>query len=338
MKKLIAYIILPLALLLNACQQDKTVVNGKPTTSQETGLSLLQEDNAAWQHENLRIYPILADEGLIAAHAGQANIKTLENVMGTQGFRITEVKNFGRATSNWYNGLTLVNKTTDSVFIMSGDVVTGGNQDRVNQEDLMALPGTIRNIPVFCVEQGRSFYYNPGAGADEKKLAAFKGYYSVASPRVRKAVYDGDQGKVWDAVSNVTTANKAVSTTGAYAALESEEVVRTRCESYTNFFSGKFEEIPNAVGLVAVSNGKVIGVEIFGHPQLFQRRMKSLVHSYAVETAMTSADVSSTPEDKQEDVLDAFNHVARKARSTVKQDETAGRFDFNGVWMHLYSK
>ena len=337
MKKLIAYIILPLALLSGACQQDKTVVNTKPSATQETGLSLIQEVNADWQHENLRIYPVVADAALIAAHAAQANIKTLEDAMGTQGFRITEVKNFGRETGNWYNGLTLVNKSTDTVFIMSGDVVTGGNQDRVNEEDLMAMPGTIRNIPVFCVEHGRSYYYNPDAGESEKKLAAFKGYYSVASPKVRKAVYEGDQGKVWSAVSTVTTANKAVSTTGAYAALEGDDAVRARCESYNHFFTGKFETIPNAVGMVVVSNGKVIGVEIFGHPQLFQRRIKSLIHSYAVETAMT-AGVSSTPDDTSDDVQDAFNHVARKAGKTGKQDETAGRFDFNGEWMHLYSK
>ncbi len=336
MKKLIAYTALALALFVVSCQQDPTVVNKKNNSSLETGLTMLQEDNAAWQHENLRIYPVLADDALIAAHTAQANVKTLEDAMGARGFRITELKNFGRESGNWYNGLTLVNKSADTVFIMSGDVVTGGNQDRVNEEDLMALPGTIRNFPVFCVEHGRSTYYNPEASASEKQLAAFKGYYSVASPRVRKAVYEGDQNKVWSAVSNVTSANNATSTTSAYAALEGEDLVRARCQSYTDFFTGKFETIPNAVGLVAVSNGKVIGVEIFGHPNLFQRRIKSLVHSYAVEAAMqteTTSEAAATTDD----INAAFTHVARKARENGKSDETAGRVDYGGTWLHLFS-
>lgn len=337
MKKLIAYILAPAVILIAACQQDKPVVNTKPNTPQENGLSLQEEENAALKHENLRIYPIIADEATINAHAAQASVKTLDEMMGQKGFRITEVKNFGRDQGNWYNGLTLLNKTDDPVFIMSGDVVIGGNQDRVNEEDQMAMPGTIRNFPVFCVEHGRSSYYNPAASAEEKKLAAFKGYYSVASPKVRKAVYGGNQGEVWNAVSHVTEANNATTSTQAYAALETADVVRDRCKSYTDFFTGKFDEMPNAVGMVAVSNGKVIGVEIFGHPQLFQRKVKSLIHSYAVEAAAVN-DTSNAPVANNYDVQDAFKQVARKARKTATSDEVAGKFVHDGEWLHLYSK
>lgn len=337
MKKLIAYILAPVVILIASCQQDKPVVNTKPAAQQEAGLTLQVENNAALQHENLRIYPIVADEATINAHAAQASIKTLDEMMGQKGFRITEVKNFGREQANWYNGLTLLNKTDDAVFIMSGDVVTGGNQDRVNEEDQMAMPGTIRNFPVFCVEHGRSYYYNPEASEEEKKLAAFKGYYSVASPKVRKAVYGGNQGEVWDAVSHVTKANNAGSSTQAYAALENADIVRDRCKSYTDFFTGKFDDMPNAVGMVAVSNGKVIGVEIFGHPQLFQKRVKSLIHSYAVEAASVQ-DTSNSPGDNTYDIQDAFKHVAGKARKTSTSDETAGKFVHDGEWLHLYSK
>jgi hypothetical protein len=338
MKKLIAYMVLPLVLLLNACQEEKTFTDKNTTATKQNinGLELQDDNNAEWQHGMLRLYPILADEELIADHAGQAHIKTLSDAMVTKGFRITEVKQFGREQTNWYNGLTLVNKSKDTVYVMSGDVVTGGNQDRVNSEDLMAMPGTIRNIDVFCVEHGRSTYYNPNADAVERKLAAFNGYYGIASPRVRKAVYDKDQSAVWGAVAQVTKDNNAASSTQTYAALEQENDMKEAREAYIRFFTSKFENMPNVVGLVAVCNGKVIGTEVFGHPALFQRRVKALVHGYAVDAATATKD--ENPTDDTAAAKRAFSNVVTVAANGKKGTEEIGRFDFGGDWVHIYKK
>ena len=333
MKKYFVLLTFSLLVLLNACReegQSNTTTNSKPA------LSLLKDHPEDWQHDNLQLYPIVADAALLAEHAGQANIKTLSEAMSTKGFRITEVKQFGREQANWYSGLTLVNKSTDTVFIMSGDVVTGGNQDRVNEEDLMALPGTIRNIDVFCVEAGRSSYYNPAADESERKLAAFRGYYNVASPRVRKAVYGGDQQEVWGAVAQVTSANGAGSSTSTYAALETENEFKTRRDGYVHFFNDKFATVENVVGVVAVCDGKVIGTEVFGHPQLFNRRVKALIHSYAVEAATIETGRTSPPVVEVAD--HAFKTVLKKAAPDAKSDASIGRFDFGGQWLHLYSK
>ena len=104
-------------------------------------------------------------------------------------------KPYGRfEDSGAVNSLTVQNKSQDTVFIMSGDVVQGGRQDRVIAMDMVVPPRTITDIPVFCVEQNRWSYMENDQMIDDhqaqqnKKIYAFTGYYNVASNDLRKTV------------------------------------------------------------------------------------------------------------------------------------------------------
>ena len=102
----------------------------------------------------------------------------------------------------------------------------------------IVLPGTVKNIEVFCVEAGRSHYYDESASKVEKSVGAFKGYYNVASPQVRHAVQtSGNQSEVWAAVAKVTKANGAESSTSAYAALENATDQKATRDAYLRFFN-----------------------------------------------------------------------------------------------------
>lgn len=297
------------------------------------GLQLDLSARPEWQYESLRLYPILVDDATRASNVLPV-LKTLAEGMAMPGFRITERKQFGREQDNWYNGLTVQNKSTDTVFLMAGDVVTGGNQDRVIAHDDIVLPGTVKNIEVFCVEAGRSTYYDPAAPASEKRVAAFRGYYNVASPQVRQAVYSGNQAGVWDAVAQVTSANDASSSTQTYAALDTENAQKAKREACLRFFEGKFSDLPNIVGVVAVSNGNVIGVDIFGQPDLFQRQFKALLHGYAAETAVAGKQ----PPQSDHLAEKAFQKMAREAAPTRTGNDQVGKFALQDAWVHLYSK
>ncbi|MCK6690575.1 MAG: hypothetical protein L6Q97_00575 [Thermoanaerobaculia bacterium] len=316
---------------LNTTEPANTAAPSYPVA----GLHLQLNANPAWQYENLRLYPVvLASDRQTAEGVGLPLLKTLSEAMNLPGFRITERKQFGNDPGAWYNALTVQNKTDETIFLMAGDVVTGGNQDRVIAHDDVVLPRTVKNIEVFCVEHGRSSYYNPAAPESEKKVAAFRGYYSVASPQVRKAVHSGNQQGVWDAVSAVTAVNDAKSGTGTYAALETENEKKARREAYLRFFDGKFDDMPNTVGIVAVCNGKVVGIDIFGQPDLFRRQFKALLHGYATEAA-AAEPVSNMPEPNVEY---AFHDVASLAGPDKHGSELAGKFDLEGRWVHLFKK
>lgn len=300
------------------------------------GLKLLVASNPAWSYKNLRLYPVVADAGSFQTQNALPAVKSLAEAINIQGFRITERKRFGRSPDAWYNALTVQNKSQDTIFLMAGDVVRGGNQDRVIAYDDIVLPATVKNILVFCVEAGRSSYYDPEAPMSEKKLAAFHGYYNVASPQVRKAVYSGNQSGVWDAVASVTAANKAESSTRAYAALETENDLKAKRTEYLRFFDGKFAQEQQVVGVVAVCGSTVLGVDIFGRPDLFRQQFNGLMHGYATEAAVSKDTALAATADEL--ARNAFRSVARLADQHQNGNDQAGKFSLNDTWLHLYRK
>ena len=62
MKKLV--FLTAFAALFFACQSDNRT-NTTSTAAAHGSLTLLTEANPAWQHENLRLYPIVADAALM---------------------------------------------------------------------------------------------------------------------------------------------------------------------------------------------------------------------------------------------------------------------------------
>jgi hypothetical protein len=333
MKKLFALALFG-ALALFACQNDGPTPRFSANNAPD-GLSLLTDANPEWQHENLRLYPVVADAALLAAQSNLQHFKTLAEGMNTPGFRVLERKQFGRDESTWYHAVTVQNKSQDTILVLSGDVVTGGNQDRVMAHHQVILPKTVQNVEVFCVEAGRSHYYDPAAPAAEKELAAFKGYYNVASPQVRRAVQTtGNQADVWAAVAKVTEANGATSPTKAYAALDSESDQKAKRDAYLRFFDGKLSDRPDVVGMVAVSGDRVLGVDIFGSPDLFRREYSALLHGYVAE----ASTASSLPNDPDALAQRHFEQVIRLAAPGAQPDDSAGKFAYQGQWLHLFSK
>ncbi len=326
MKHLILSIV-AVGMFFSACKNDNTLIS----SASNNGLQLVATDNPAWQYENLRLYPIVADAGTPQL----AHLKTLSEGMKTPGFRITEQKQFGRSEERTYNILTVQNKSQDTIYMLSGDVVTGGKQDRVIAQDQIVMPGTVRNMDVFCVEQGRWSFNEAQATPSEKKLYAFNGYYSVASPKVRQAVQrTGSQQQVWAAVASVTSANGATSSTSTYAALDTENDQKSKRDAYLRFFEDKLSSEPNVVGMVAVCGDQVLGVDIFGSPDLFRREYASLLHGFVTEAATAECETKANIATVQH----AFGKVAALSNPSATSNKEAGKFALGNEWIHLFNK
>ncbi len=94
------------------------------------------------------------------------------------------------------NKLFVENVSNDTVYLMAGEVVKGGKQDRVLASDMVLPPNSDKvELPVFCVEHGRWSYKSDAFGFTE--------YYTVSANSVRgKAVKEKNQYEVWDAVED----------------------------------------------------------------------------------------------------------------------------------------
>lgn len=323
------------ALLCFAACQSNSSTHNKTDNAPQNGLSLLTEAKPEWQYEQLRLYPIVI--ALTEQNCAQlAALKTLSEGMQTPGFRITELKQFGRSLEPAVNALTVQNKSKDMIYLMSGDVVRGGNQDRVIAQDQIAMPGTVHNMDVFCVEHGRWQYDEAGATDNEKALCAFKSYYNMASPEVRKAVQrTKNQQEVWDAVSRVTALNSASSNTGTYAALEQDNDIKVKREAYISHLSKAFMDMDNVVGIIAVRGDEILSADVFGHPTLFARQFPSLLHGIVAESAANP----STSTNKNDAVAsETFRALAALAGKGMEGTEQIGKFAHGDCWVHLYKK
>lgn len=289
MKHILLFI--ALAFLITSCQVEKT--SDADTNSPFT---VLKEE--AITFKNLTIYPIAADPSFIENNEGVKELMGLKEAIQLDRFRISEKKPFGRFEDmDAVNNLTVQNKTDQTIFLMNGDIVQGGRQDRVLAQSRIIPPRTITDIAVFCVERGRWQFRDSSPeeeGSEQEKTnqraLAFKGYYNVASSQIRRTIeYSNEQKEVWEQVSKITTANQAENPTHAYTGLEaSEEYTKDRA-AYLNALELNFDENKRVVGWIAGSGSEILGADIFGHPELCERQYEALLHSYITDVIPTES-------------------------------------------------
>jgi hypothetical protein len=118
-------------------------------------------------YKNLTIFPLYGKE----PQAPADDVLSLDEALKMGVLLVHE-----SASGGDVNTLYLTNLSSRYIFIMAGEVVLGGQQDRCLSSDLMLPPGA-KNVPVtvFCVEHGR------WTGSAAFKQSA----HSVAAPDVR---------------------------------------------------------------------------------------------------------------------------------------------------------
>ncbi|MFM9948733.1 MAG: ARPP-1 family domain-containing protein [Saprospiraceae bacterium] len=325
------HILLFSLLALAACKTETSDQNQTTSQPQMSGIQIDRTDNPEWRHENLRLYPLVADAAFVAGHAAAGNYIGLKDAMAMPKFRIVEKKPFGRFDDHGaVNMLTVENRSNFPVFLMSGDVVKGGNQDRIIAEDMVVPPVAIADAPVFCVEQGRWQYREEDAGDEAaKKVYAFKGYYNVASGELRRTVKETkNQNEVWAKVGDITSANDATNGTSAYTGLEGSEAFVEARGQYLRYFEGKFGQVENMVGVLAVNGDQIIGADVFAHPDLFQKQFPALLHSYVTD-AVTHKNTGTLSDGKLDGWLYGFEQAWKK-----KGDSDTKFYD-QGMMIHF---
>jgi hypothetical protein len=138
-----------------------------------------------YTHKNLTIF--------LLHGAGQSQSRAPLTLQEAMKRKLVVVRETGDV-----NRLTIQNRSNQDVFVQAGDIVKGGQQDRVLALDLIVPPKSGR-IPIdaFCVEQGR--WNRRGNEA----VAAFSASENALASKDLKiaAKAKGSQGDVWVNVS-----------------------------------------------------------------------------------------------------------------------------------------
>ncbi len=189
------------------------------------------------------------------------------------------------------NTLLVHNHSDKPLFILSGQTVCGGKQDRICYEDVIVPPHTSNfEIKVFCVEQGR-WHLMSDDGAFEAN--------EVAVDSVRKiARAEKDQGKVWSGVHAMRIVSQravgfvpiADRGTDAYLDSATDPKLKEKRAPYLDALAGKWKDEKKLAGFVVVIDGHIRSADVFNDPGVFAKLRESLLRSYASRAALAEGE------------------------------------------------
>ncbi|HWN99711.1 MAG TPA: DUF6569 family protein [Blastocatellia bacterium] len=293
--------------------------------------------------EKLTIFPVISDQPVsstefITLDQGLLSGKVIITELGANG-RSRRINRRQLSETPEVNRLALTNKSGKSLVLIAGEMLLGGQQDRIVGHDcIIEASNTPVPFDVFCVEHGR--WSGEGAFGQQGGAAVASGAGSgsgsgsragladsdrrtgvvapMALPKIReKAQAQKSQGDVWTAVAETVTVNRAVSSTGDLKSVYQNKRVNSRLDDYDRAFKSKLSAA-SVVGVIAAVGGKIVSADVFASHALFQAYWPKMLKSYALESVST-IDASK----QQVNRIDAEAFLAR-SQGTGDSEGKAG--------------
>ena len=248
-------------------------------------------------HKNLTIF-LVHGKDLIAGHS----FLTLQEALAQKKVVVYETKDV--------NELAIRNLSNQDIYVQSGDIVRGGDQDRMISMDFIVPPKSGRMpIAAFCVESGRwSRRGNEGN-------ASFASSENSASTKNLKlaAKSENSQQAVWENVTaaqeklskNVSaTVNVVASPSSLELSLENAKV-KESAATYIKAFANLLKNKNDVIGYVFAINGSVNSADVYASSVLFAKLWPKLLKASAVE-AIAELEENAKPASVQETAITAF--------------------------------
>jgi hypothetical protein len=246
-----------------------------PTDALSANAKLL----APIQVESLTLTPIVST----AQKLEPEPLIVLDEAMSKKLVRIHENKNED------VNNLTLTNNSEQPLFLLAGEVIIGGKQDRIIGKNTIVPPKKTQTVPVFCVEHGR--WDNSG-----KEFTTAK---ALAHGRLRGSANFDTQGDVWKEVAAKNAKRNTKNATDTYRNVAKQQAsgALATWEKQVDASIAKLPEGDRAklVGFAVSLNGKVATVDVFDNPTLFKKLQAKLVRSYITEAIDVKKAKDITP-------------------------------------------
>jgi len=262
-------------------------------------------------HDNLAIYLVHGSGG------GGAVPVTLQEALAKGAVKVHETGSV--------NELTVENTGKDEVYVQAGDIVKGGQQDRVLSVDLLLPPrsGEV-SIAAFCVEHGRwtargsedvrQFSSAASAMPSHEAKVAMRTYAVTAAAPPADAsastmAYAGGAGvgesqqEIWSTVRK--TQDRLSRSVGALVAapaspsslqlsLENEGLKQAQT-AYIAALQGAGESGDDIIGYVFAINGKINSGDVYASNALFRKMWIKLLAANVTEAISVKEAAGAAP-------------------------------------------
>ena len=337
--------VLVISLLLTLFVTVLVARSGRSQTSQTQPKPATSNSNyrlsGPYTHKNLTIFLVHGKERM----PGKTFL-TLQEALAQKKVIVYETKDV--------NELAIRNLSNQDVYVQSGDVVRGGEQDRMISIDFIVPPRS-RRIPIaaFCVESDR--WEKRG---NESPASFSSSENAVATKDLKLAAKKSEsQTEVWENVKvaqakigrNVNLAVLDVSAPSSYELAVSNSVVVSTGNEYVKALSAIVRNKPDVIGYVFAINGHVNSADVYASRPLFLKLWPKLLKASAVE-AIAELNQAQAAEPITNETVHSFlaeserasaksKDITQRVKLVTREDdrniffETVDRAE-NGNWIH----
>jgi hypothetical protein len=291
----------------NAAQQQQP-------TAQDQAIASSYRLSGPYTHKNLTIFLVHGKELMPGK-----NFLTLQEALMQKKVIVYETKDV--------NELAIRNLSNQDVYVQAGDVVRGGEQDRMISVDFIVPPRS-RRIPIaaFCVESDR--WEKRG---NESPVAFSSSENSIATKELKLAAKrSNSQSEVWETVkvaqqklsANTGVAVVDVSAPSSYEMTVSNRVVVNSGNEYLKALSGIVRNKPDVIGYVFAINGHVNSADVYASRPLFLKLWPKLLRASAVE-AIAELNQAQAAQPVTNETIHTF--LADSERPAASTKDVTGR-------------
>lgn len=301
----------PLAVLISA--QSPTSATNKDRATGNAEQEIQASDyrlSGPYTHQNLTIF-LLHGKNLVD---GKIPL-TLQEALEQKKVVVYETKDV--------NNLSIENLSNEDVYVQSGDIVKGGQQDRLLAVDLIVPPKSGK-IPIaaFCVEQGRwskrgneqAAFFSTSADAAPTKEIKLAAKRSKSQSGVWNYV-TAAQEQLSDNISAPVVA--AESPSSLQLAVENRKVQET-VSAYTKELEKIVVGKADVIGYAFAINGEINSADVYASNGLFLKLWPKLLKANAVE-AIAELRKGSKFEPPTIEKVQAFLAEAEAGQSAEKE-------------------
>jgi hypothetical protein len=329
-------IVLPTGLFLSA-QTQKNLRKTQDKQPDQAKYNI----SGPYTHKNLTIFLVHGKDLLPGK-----NFLTLQEALAQKKVRVYETKEV--------NELAIRNLSHQDIYVQAGDIVRGGEQDRMISVDFIVPPRSGRMpIAAFCVESGRW----------SKRGEEQAGYFSssensVATKELKLAAKRSmSQDAVWQNVSvaqeklskNVGVNVQAPVSMSSFELTVENKDVKATTESYIDALNTIVRNKPDVIGFAFAINGAVNSADIYASHALFVKLWPKLLKATAVE-AIAESHQEAKAEPVASEVIHEFltgseqpkaqaKDVTSRVKMVTREDDKNIFFETqdrraNDAWVH----
>lgn len=302
-------IALPVGLFVNAQAQKTT----KPHDDKKPALTNYRI-SGPYTHKNLTVF-LVHGKDLLPGR----NFLTLQEALAQKKVRVYETKEV--------NELAIRNFSNQDVYVQAGEIVRGGEQDRMISIDFIVPPRSGRMpIAAFCVESGR------WSKRGEEQAAYFSSSENAAATKELKlaAKVAASQDAVWENVSvaqaklskNVAAMVAVSASPTSYELSVENAKVKETTAAYISALNGILRNKTDVIGYAFAINCHVNSADVYASHALFTKLWPKLLKASATE-ALAELDQKPAAEPVASETIHAF--LADSAQPTAKSKDVTQR-------------